>query len=144
MVRDIACSCELDHFASRDRCAALDAPNCTHAESAAAIFSLIAPCRLHGIDPEQFLDEILRVLPYWPATRYLELAPKLWLATRNKLRADELDASPLLVHRPGGLSSRGTSPHQAALTFKMGLVQRLPQNSRVVRSSARKRERCSS
>jgi transposase len=64
----------------------------THAESAAAIFSLIASCRLHGIDPEQYLDEILRVLPYWPSTRYLELAPKFWLATRKKLRADELDA----------------------------------------------------
>jgi len=64
----------------------------THAESAAAIFSLIASCRLHGIDPEQYLDEILRVLPYWPSTRYLELAPKFWVATRAKLRADELDA----------------------------------------------------
>jgi transposase len=66
----------------------------THAESAAAIFSLIASCRLHRIDPEQYLDEILRVLPYWPPTRYLELAPKFWLATRAKLRADEL-AAPL-------------------------------------------------
>ena len=64
----------------------------THAESAAAIFSLIASCRLHGIDPEQYLDEILRILPYWPSTRYLEFAPKFWLATRAKLRADELDA----------------------------------------------------
>ncbi len=33
----------------------------THAESAAAIFSLIASCRLHRIDPQQYLDEILRV-----------------------------------------------------------------------------------
>jgi transposase len=64
----------------------------THAESAAAIFSLIASCRLHGLDPEQYLDEILRVLPYWPQDRYLELAPKLWSNTRAKLRADELDA----------------------------------------------------
>jgi transposase len=64
----------------------------THAESAAAIFSLIASCRLHGIDPEQYLDEILRVLPFWPSTRYLELAPKFWLATRKKLRPEELDA----------------------------------------------------
>jgi transposase len=64
----------------------------THAESAAAIFSLIASCRLHRIDPEQYLDEILRVLPYWPKDRYLELAPNRWQATREKLRADELDA----------------------------------------------------
>lgn len=66
----------------------------THAESAAAIFSLIASCRLHRIDPEQYLDEILRVMPYWPSTRYLELAPKFWLATRVKLRSEEL-AAPL-------------------------------------------------
>jgi hypothetical protein len=62
----------------------------THAESAAAIFSIIASCRLHKLDPEQYLDEVLRVLPYWPKERYLELAPKHWSATRSKLRADEL------------------------------------------------------
>ena len=66
----------------------------THAESAAAIFSTIASCRLHTIDPEQYLDEVLRLLPYWPKERYLELAPKHWLATRTKLNADEL-AAPL-------------------------------------------------
>jgi transposase len=64
----------------------------THAEAAAAVFSVIASCRLHGIDPHQYLDEVLRVLPYWPKERYLELAPKSWKATRAKLRADELDA----------------------------------------------------
>jgi transposase len=64
----------------------------THAESAAAIFSVIASCRVHSIDPQQYLDEVLRVLPYWPKERYLELAPKNWKATRVKLRSDELDA----------------------------------------------------
>jgi transposase len=62
----------------------------THAESAAAIFSIIASCRLHSIDPQQYLDEVMRVLPYWPKERYLELAPKYWLATRAKLNPDEL------------------------------------------------------
>jgi hypothetical protein len=38
----------------------------THAEAAAAIFSVIASCRLHRLDPFPYLDEILRVLPYWP------------------------------------------------------------------------------
>lgn len=68
----------------------------SHAESAAAIFSLIASCRLHSLDPEQYLDEILRVLPHWPTQRYLELAPKYWKATREKLDTHELDA-PLCV-----------------------------------------------
>ena len=64
----------------------------THAERAAALFSIIASCRLHAIDPQQYLDEVLRVLPYWPKERYLELAPKLWATTRAKLRPDELAA----------------------------------------------------
>ena len=63
-----------------------------HAESAAAIFSIIASCRLHSIDPLQYLDEVLRILPYWPRDRYLELAPHNWSATRAKLDPDELNA----------------------------------------------------
>ena len=63
-----------------------------HAESAAALFTIIASCRLHRIDPEQYLDEVFRVLPYWPRDRYLELAPKYWLSTRAKLVPAELEA----------------------------------------------------
>ncbi len=62
-----------------------------HAQSAAALFTLIASCRLHQIDPEQYLTEVLRLLPYWPPERYLELAPKLWCATRAKLDPRELE-----------------------------------------------------
>jgi transposase len=66
----------------------------THAEAAAAIFSVIASCRLHRVDPFCYLDEILRILPYWPRDRYRELAPRHWLATRGRLRPEEL-AAPL-------------------------------------------------
>jgi transposase len=66
----------------------------THAEAAAAIFSVIASCRLHRVDPYQYLDEVLRVLPYWPKDRYLELSPKYWPATRARLNPKEL-AAPL-------------------------------------------------
>jgi transposase len=66
----------------------------THAEAAAAIFSIVASRRLHAIDQFQYLEEILRVLPYWPRDRYLELAPRHWLATRARLRPEEL-AAPL-------------------------------------------------
>jgi transposase len=66
----------------------------THAEAAAAIFSIIASCRLHRLDPFAYLDEVLRVLPHWPRQRYLELAPKHWQATRSRLRPEEL-AAPL-------------------------------------------------
>ena len=64
----------------------------THAEAAAAIFSVIASCRLHGIDPFTYLDEILRVLPYWPHDRYLELAPAQWRGTRARLVPEQLES----------------------------------------------------
>lgn len=63
----------------------------THAEAAAAIFSLVASCRLHRLDPFVYLEEVLRVLPYWPRDRYLELAPAHWSATRDRLDPQELD-----------------------------------------------------
>ena len=63
-----------------------------HAQAAAAIFSLVASCRLHSLDPEQYLEEVMRVLPHWPDSRYLELAPNNWARTREKLLPAELDA----------------------------------------------------
>ena len=33
---------------------------------------------------------MLRVLPFWPDDRYLELAPKYWAATRARLLQEEL------------------------------------------------------
>jgi transposase len=56
-----------------------------HAHAAANLFSLLASCRLHGLDPEAYLRDILRVMPYWPRDRYLELAPRYWLQTRARL-----------------------------------------------------------
>jgi transposase len=61
-----------------------------HAEAAAGLFTMIASCRLHRLDPEQYLEEVQRVLVYWPRERYLELAPKNWLGTRARLDEAEL------------------------------------------------------
>lgn len=63
-----------------------------HATAAGHLFSIIATARLHQLEPEAYLRDIIRVLPFWPAERYLELAPKYWLATRARLNADELAA----------------------------------------------------
>lgn len=63
-----------------------------HAQAAANLYSLIASCKLHGIDPDRYLAEIIRVMPYWPRDRYLELAPAYWAETRQRLVAKELDA----------------------------------------------------
>ena len=61
-----------------------------HAQAAANLFSLIASCVLHSLDAEAYLADIIRVLPYWPTDRYLELAPKCWAKTRARLDDVEL------------------------------------------------------
>jgi hypothetical protein len=62
-----------------------------HAQAAANIFSLVASCRLHGLDVESYLTDVIRVMPYWPSDRYLELAPKYWAATRARIPQRELE-----------------------------------------------------
>jgi len=73
-----------------------------HASAAANLFSLIASCELHGLDPEPYLLDIIHVLPYWPRDRYLELAPKYWRATRARLseRELEIEVGPVTVPPP--------------------------------------------
>jgi hypothetical protein len=65
-----------------------------HTQAAANVFSLVASCKLHGLDPESYLAEVIRVMPYWPRQRYLELAPRYWAETRGRLDVGEL-ARPL-------------------------------------------------
>ena len=62
-----------------------------HAEAAGNLMTLIASARLHGLDPEVYLRDVFRVLPYWPHGRHLELCPRDWLATRDRLNAAELE-----------------------------------------------------
>lgn len=72
------------------RDSALFAGSDDHATSAGHILSLIAMARLHNLDPEQYLRDLVRVLPYWPRERYLELAPKFWTATRAGIDSIQL------------------------------------------------------
>ena len=62
------------------------------AEAAANLYSLIASCKLHGLDPERYLAEMIRIMPYWPRDRFLELAPAYWAQTRTRLDPKELEA----------------------------------------------------
>jgi hypothetical protein len=62
----------------------------------AAFRSLIASCALHGIEPQEYLEEILRLAPHWSTTRMLELSPKYWTATRAALTGDERE----IIRRP--------------------------------------------
>jgi len=70
-----------------------------HGESAGHLFSLVASARLHGLDVEEYLRALFRVLPHWPRDRYLELAPKYWAATCARLDAAQLasEYGPLTV-----------------------------------------------
>ena len=43
--------------------------------------SLIASCRLHGLNPQDYLEQLLRLGPHWPVTKMLELSPKYWATT---------------------------------------------------------------
>jgi len=73
------------------RDSALFAGSDEHAESAGHILSLVASARLHGLEPLAYLRDLIRVLPFWPRDRHLELAPKYWAATRATLDARQLD-----------------------------------------------------
>lgn len=49
--------------------------------------SLIASCMLHQLDPLIYLEQLLRIVPHWPKQRVIELAPKYWIDTVDKLDA---------------------------------------------------------
>lgn len=51
---------------------------------------MIASARLHHLDPEAYLRDIIRLLPFWPRERSLELAPKYWVNTRSRLDLAQL------------------------------------------------------
>ena len=81
-----------------------------HASAAANLFSLIASCKLHRLDPERYLAEVIRVMPYWPRARYLELTPRDWARTRARLDPNEL-ALPLgLLTIPPPLPAEQQTP----------------------------------
>jgi transposase len=61
-----------------------------HAQAAANVFSLVASCKLHALDPQAYFEEVIRVMPYWRRDRYLELSPKYWTQTRSRLDPKEL------------------------------------------------------
>lgn len=81
-----------------------------HAQSSANLFSLIASCQLHGLDAEAYLADVIRLLPYWPRERYLELAPKYWAATRARLDQRELELPLGHVTVPPPASEEQSSP----------------------------------
>jgi hypothetical protein len=109
----------------------------THAEAAAAIFGIIASCRLHRLDPFAYLDDVLRVLPL--------AAPPVPRVVAQALAGD---AGPPETRGAGGSSLRIRDPGQARAAHRRvprGRVappspQNIPRAAPGVRSVQRLRE----
>jgi hypothetical protein len=43
--------------------------------------SLIASAALHGLNAQEYLEQLLLLAPHWPVTRMIDLAPKYWAQT---------------------------------------------------------------
>jgi transposase len=56
----------------------------------ATFTTLLASCRMLGVEPWSYLRDLLCLLPRWPAHRVLELAPLHWPATSTR---DDVKAS---------------------------------------------------
>jgi transposase len=56
-------------------------------ERAAVIYSLIATCKLQGVEPFEYLRDVLTRLPEHPRERMAELTPRNWKPAREKAAA---------------------------------------------------------
>lgn len=69
------------------------------AEWNAIATSLIASCKLHDIEPWAYLRDVLTLLPGWPRSAVLELAPRFWKQTREQPHTQERLAAARLLGR---------------------------------------------
>lgn len=60
------------------------------AEVGCTWLSLVLHARMHGLQVESYLKDLFRLLPIWPKSRLLELAPHAWAKTRASLEPAEL------------------------------------------------------
>lgn len=57
--------------------------------------SLLASCQMHGLEPWPYLRDLFCLLPSWPRSRVLELAPAYWQQTLEQQEAQQrLAANP--------------------------------------------------
>jgi transposase len=59
------------------------------AEVNTTFVSLIASCQMHGIEPYAYLRDLLCLIPQWPKSRVLELAPAHWRKTLEQTDAQQ-------------------------------------------------------
>ena len=53
------------------------------AERAAVIYSLLGTCKLHGVNPQEWLTDVLNRIPAHPAKHVAELLPHRWKAAQQ-------------------------------------------------------------
>lgn len=60
------------------------------AEQVGLIQGLLVTCRLHGVNPHTYLVDVLQRVGQHPASRVIELTPRLWkkMFANNPLRSD--------------------------------------------------------
>jgi len=58
--------------------------------------SLIVSCKMHRIEPWAYLRDILCLLPSWPNSQLIDLAPKYWKQTAQQPKVAQLLAGNLL------------------------------------------------
>lgn len=75
--------------------------------------SLIASCHLHRINPQTYLEEVLRLAPHWPATQMLQLSPKYWPQTRAALSTEQLETIRSPWDKSAASATRCASAHDA-------------------------------
>ena len=87
-----------------------------HAKSTAALYSLVTSARLHGLDVEDYLCCLIRLVPLWPKDRMLELAPLFWARTRARLDPEQLakELGPVAIPDVPLDVSRATEQQSAA------------------------------
>lgn len=59
------------------------------AQRAALVYSLLGSCKLQGINPYEYLPDILQRLPEQPISRLVELLPPLWKPASTETAAIE-------------------------------------------------------
>jgi len=62
-------------------------------QRAAIIYSLLGTCKLQGIDPARWLDDVLRRLPNHPEDNLIQLLPQSWKPLVSKAHATTHQAS---------------------------------------------------
>jgi hypothetical protein len=68
------------------------------AENWAVLATLIETCKLHGVNPEAYLADVLsKLVDNWPNRRLADLAPWAWQAAQNTRERIAAGAAPSIA-----------------------------------------------